>query len=193
MLRISFPAPTILPSTLRFFSIPDSNTTTLVSTSSNPFLVAFDGTNFGYDPAVLQVTFGPVANRLLYSCLLHPATTATTVVCETQNAAQGTDLTFKVRVAGTSFVAIGTDTLAFPGPAPIISRIYGCSVTKGNGTAMCPTAGGIQLTLEGQRFNPPLTVLVNGELCVPLIYTVLGSVVSCTIPKGSFRRLNRVP
>ena len=100
---VSYPAPTIKPTSLRLASQPLNKTAALALSSTLSTEIAFDGlsplyqgqhsswcagTNF-YPPS-MSVTYGPTSNPSLYSCTVVPAaSSSTTVACYTASFSDG--------------------------------------------------------------------------------------------------------
>ena len=68
--------------------------------------------------------------------------------------------------------------------APEITSVGGCTDDAAGGTAECPTAGGILITIAGSNFGASgSAALVGSRLCIP---TAAGDTeIICTLPSGS--------
>jgi hypothetical protein len=73
------------------------------------------------------------------------------------------------RQLGYSYVGVCclfVDIHSYP-DLPTVSRVSGCTA-DGNSTINCPTSGGVYVTIEGVKFQDPVTVLISGEACAPI-------------------------
>src|SRR5687767_5918289 len=69
--------------------------------------------------------------------------------------------------------------------APKLLSVSGCAHTGdyADSAADCPTVGGVEITLRGTGFLPPLAVLVNGQSCSVNTYTT--TIIYCQLPAGA--------
>ena len=77
---------------------------------------------------------------------------------------------------------IGIDQLFFPS-VPEIHRITGCPESEDQGTSLCPTTGGIPLTIYGEYFSGGMQVTVNREACELLTWA--DDYLTCELPAGT--------
>ena len=116
---------------------------------------------------------------------------------------KGLGLRFTVVQAGISVTS--TDTLNFPSVVPELFSVTGCPSQLRNSTFDCPTSGQVtctqelvllrssliplfpqtSITLRGQRFFEPISVLVNGADC-PLLRPTSANRVVCQLAGTAF-------
>lgn len=182
---VSFPAPVILPNTLRQNRTGASNTPTTylqLDRASLSVQICFGGLYFA--PQHTLVRYGPPPDHDKYPCDLNiPASTETILCCETLANSQGNNQ-FLVNVGGLS--SNGTDTIFFP-VTPIVFRVSGCR-DVGNATVDCPTSGlasdgvtPVYLTIYGLNFiQGGLSITVGGAEC--LSQTTSETLLTCALP-----------
>jgi hypothetical protein len=87
------------------------------------------------------------------------------------------------------------DTYNYPGGAPVVDRVYGCSsLDTATGAAGCPTAGGVTVTLAGRNLcrrtdtDCAMTVFVGtpSQRCTNVRLSENALSLTCTLPVGRF-------
>jgi hypothetical protein len=83
------------------------------------------------------------------------------------------------------------DTYNYPGGAPVVDRVYGCSsLDTATGAAGCPTAGGVVVTVTGKNLcqrsatDCSMTVYVGApsQRCTNVRLSTNGLSLTCTLP-----------
>ena len=160
---ISYPPPSLTPSTLRLnetemaILAPDQkNSFVIVPSVDSTAWLYFEG-QFGDFPDQVLVTYS--LNEFSYECTtsadpalangLAGEITRDHVRCRTATGEKPGQYLFTVDVAGQSVT--GVDELIIP-VTPELLSVSGCN-DDGNGTYDCPTAGGLLLTLTGTNFS----------------------------------------
>ncbi len=156
---LSYPAPIISNVTLRFPS--GVKTAVLQGTNTQGEYIQFDGLNFGNFPSLITVAYGLPGGPYDQACT-QVSGTDTTIQCLT-SAGSGSGFVFQVTVLN-SVSAPGFDQYSYP-QAPVITRVRGCTTdVSTNGTADCPTAGGV--ILVAISFSISLSFFLHVCVCL---------------------------
>jgi hypothetical protein len=201
--RYTTAAPTLRNGTLRFaidtsYVGPASRTVQITSNTTQGDVVVMDGTNFGPDPSLISVTFGPPADPSTYTCFVVAGlTTNTSITCRT-SPGEGFGHVFRVCTGlGTgpgvnTQCAIGGDAYNYP-IAPVIASVSGCPVSDATTTSQCPTDGmrsdgvtPVRLTITGNNFvtDGSASVTIGGRPCQSVV-SLSPTQMSCALPVGA--------
>eukprot|EP01012_Entosiphon_sulcatum_P051097 TRINITY_DN7013_c0_g1_i3.p1 TRINITY_DN7013_c0_g1~~TRINITY_DN7013_c0_g1_i3.p1 ORF type:complete len:4070 (-),score=286.73 TRINITY_DN7013_c0_g1_i3:31-12240(-) len=74
---------------------------------------------------------------------------------------------------------------------PSIASVSGCT-DSGVSTLLCPTSGGVTITISGTNFDPAATVLVGNSICSNPLANPVGVRITCTLPAGTGSNAVRV-
>jgi hypothetical protein len=148
---LSYPAPVILPNTIRGQNIDATKSNEYTGQFSEGDVIFFGVANVGSDASMLEVRYDkPGVSPKTQQCTgisLFITTNGTVLRCTTSPGV-GKGFVFQVR-ASNAWSAEGTDVYNYV-TAPAVERVSGCT-DVGNVTTNCPTVGGNVLTLYGRR------------------------------------------
>ncbi|MGH3206185.1 MAG: fibronectin type III domain-containing protein [Trebonia sp.] len=94
-----------------------------------------------------------------------------------------TGQTFDVTVGMGGQTATLTNALGIP-PQPTVSNVSGCASDANGSTSLCPTGGGVSLTITGTGFGDAVVALIGGQVCPNLVVTS-ATALTCILPPGS--------
>eukprot|EP00742_Colponemidia_sp_Colp-10_P003709 GILJ01003948.1.p1 GENE.GILJ01003948.1~~GILJ01003948.1.p1 ORF type:complete len:3028 (-),score=382.13 GILJ01003948.1:230-9313(-) len=137
--RLVFAGPKIYANTLRLqYNYPQTHQS--LGDSLGGEILSFNGTNYGFDWSVVQVTYGPTDNPFLYRCQVDPAQfNLTWLSCNTSKGVGGY---FVIRLEIEGAFVISTDMFSYR--EPIVTDFF---------PRLSGTSGMINVTLIGTDFG----------------------------------------
>jgi IPT/TIG domain/Tyrosine-protein kinase ephrin type A/B receptor-like len=187
---ISYPAPELVPLTIRETEAPKSpNDGEYIGTLTQGEFVYFDAKHIGSDSSKLSIKYGTSGTTKTLVCsnptiLTASAGSAAGVIrCKTEPGEGGP---YRFEVTALNQVSVeGADRYKYP-VAPIVYRVEGCPVQDGNSTKDCPTDGGsLTLTIIGAEFtSSQLSAKVGVNDCVDIVFGGSRNF-TCSLPAGA--------
>lgn len=153
--------------------------------------------------STLTVIYGPASStNVTGNCTVDVTkSTDTLLVCETEGLTNGISTYFTIFQGGWTYTSTANE-YRYP-VVPSLSAVWGCSGTLSStdvsNATLCPTAGGVIVTMCGDNWDASQSIpiaFVNGNPCtqtLPVNKTLLGSVadqgcpviVTCALPEGA--------